>query len=116
MDSTHSHLYDAAKVPVVDGDYEKGQPELARDDTPVKRDHSNVPGLKGRALRTMDFLVRHGVEERGIEPTPEDVGRRYAPLTPATGRSRVAQLHPPDDLLGCDEHEYSYSAWGGGFA
>lgn len=30
-------------------------------------------GLRGRAVRTMDFLVEHGVEERGIQPRPEDV-------------------------------------------
>lgn len=53
-------------------DYEKANLAYPEEVT-VKRDHSNVPGLKGRALRTMDFLVEHGVEERGIEPTPEDV-------------------------------------------
>lgn len=31
-------------------------------------------GFVGGAYRTMDFLVEHGVEERGIQPRPEDVG------------------------------------------
>jgi hypothetical protein len=54
-------------------DSETAQPAFDTFNSDTKRDHSNVPGLKGRALRTMDFLVEHGVEERGIEPTPEDV-------------------------------------------
>lgn len=62
----------------MDADSEKALPifDVEEPAPRPKRDHSNVPGLKGRALRTMDFLVEHGVEERGIEPTPEDVSCR----------------------------------------
>lgn len=30
-------------------------------------------GVKGRVEQGMDFLVKHGVEERGIQPLPEIV-------------------------------------------
>lgn len=30
-------------------------------------------GLRGVVERGMDLLVRHGVEERGIQPVPDDV-------------------------------------------
>lgn len=30
-------------------------------------------GVRGAAGRAMNFLVEHGVEERGIDPVPEDV-------------------------------------------
>lgn len=41
---------------------------------PMKR----YKGVKGRVEQGMDFLVKHGVEERGIQPLPEDVSH-YLP-------------------------------------
>ncbi|GMK55769.1 hypothetical protein CspeluHIS016_0208250 [Cutaneotrichosporon spelunceum] len=42
-------------------------------------------GLRGRLNRLMDFLVQHGVEERGIQPRPEHERE------PLTWRSYMAQ-------------------------
>lgn len=39
---------------------------------PMKR----YKGVKGRVEQGMDFLVKHGVEERGIQPLPENVSNR----------------------------------------
>lgn len=67
----------------------------------------------GVAKRTMDILVEHGVEERGIDPRPENV--RHPGIMPSfkmlihAGTGRVEQMdllatiHP----LGRLEHQHS---------
>ncbi|KAL1407679.1 hypothetical protein Q8F55_007112 [Vanrija albida] len=58
-----------------DADSEKGRvPALA---TPKERG-SYPAGFVGTAYRAMDFLVEHGVEERGIQPRPEDERERLS--------------------------------------
>ncbi len=37
-------------------------------------------GVVGYMKRGMDILVEHGVEERGIEPRPENVGPLLSPV------------------------------------
>lgn len=46
-------------------------------------------GLVGKAERAMDFLVEHGVEERGIQPRPVDVGRERRGITDLQERERL---------------------------
>jgi hypothetical protein len=58
-------------------DTEKAFPELraaSRASSSTARVYK--PGFMGTTQRAMDFLVEHGVEERGIQPLPEDVSWR----------------------------------------
>lgn len=117
-------------APAFSGDTEKGLPldAHAHASSPSPAPSSNYgyagkkyDGLKGRAVRTMDFLVEHGVEERGIQPRPEDVscarGDEAAvssptrstpagPLTAGTRAARLALVPPPADVLGRSQHQH----------
>lgn len=42
----------------------------------IKKKSRHGEGVAGLAKRTMDILVEHGVEERGIDPRPENVRQR----------------------------------------
>lgn len=57
-------------------DYEKAYPAAVPTQSPDLSETTTrvyPVGLKGRVERVSDFLVEHGVEERGIQPRPEDV-------------------------------------------
>jgi hypothetical protein len=63
----------AILTPTPSADMEKGLPlEAASPSPPESFVAKKYDGLRGRAVRTMDFLVEHGVEERGTQPRPED--------------------------------------------
>ncbi|KLT45343.1 putative cytosine-purine permease [Cutaneotrichosporon oleaginosum] len=63
----------AVLTPTPSADMEKGLPlEASSPSPPSSYAAKKYDGLRGRAVRTMDFLVEHGVEERGIQPRPED--------------------------------------------
>lgn len=40
--------------------------------------YPTATGIKGRAQRLMQVLVKHGVEARATEPVPEEVSRAHA--------------------------------------
>lgn len=69
--ATHVKLTDSTipeKLLGLDDDPESG----VTDDKYVE-ERRRAGGVRGAAGRAMDFLVEHGVEERGIDPVPEDV-------------------------------------------
>ncbi|ODN73175.1 hypothetical protein L202_07738 [Cryptococcus amylolentus CBS 6039] len=61
-------LKDRSKAPLDTLDY---SPPRYDEESGTRRRRPEQGGVVGMAKRTMDILVEHGVEERGIEPRPE---------------------------------------------